>query len=124
MERVRRFLHGSRKRVAVGPQDVFEIELKAVIAVVTALADKRGVHLVLCMGIAEQLMHFVLVEQGDNGNHGNMAFLGRPQDQRIRFAADQPVLIDPVPGRDDDVDFGAVLEKVTLRRAVAGHIKE
>jgi hypothetical protein len=82
------FLHQSGEAVLVGPHHVLDVEVDAVVAVFPAFAQEGGVHGVLRLRVAEQLVDLVVVEDGEERNEGDVRVMRGLQNGGLRFAGD------------------------------------
>jgi hypothetical protein len=94
-----------REAVAVGPQDVLDIKVDAVVAILFGLADEGSDECVLRLGIVEEGVGLVLIEECEEWNEGNVRVFRGLHDAGLRLAADETILVDLVPGRGEDVDL-------------------
>src|SRR5664279_3735529 len=124
MESIRSPLDDSGESISVCPQDIFEIELKAVVSILLAGINEGADHRRVCLVVPEKIVYRVLVEYGDDGEQRDVILLGGTQHHWIRLTIDEPSLVYPVPRRNDDIDFGAMLHEVADRLRLIGHIKE
>ena len=104
-------LYERGEAVAVGPHDVFDVEVDAVVAVVLALAEEGSDHLVLSFRVAEEGVRFVVVHEGEERDDGEVRVFGGLQDDRLGLSAYKTVLVDLIPGWRDDVDLVFVGEE-------------
>ncbi len=127
------FMHGLRgfgdqngEGIAVGLDDVFEIELKADIALLPRFGGDGGNHFPAGGGVRNQLVEVVLIETGihDNRHHGDAEAPGRIHHLRIRAAGNASGGVHVVPGWDEDIDLAGVLQKRCDAVGVGGQVEK
>ena len=102
----------TRKQVAIGPTDVFEVDLKTAAAVLFAFPEERGDEGSSCNGSRKQLVQFELSHPSNDRHNRNVALGGDCHHVGVGASPDQPVAIGGVPGGGQGVvDFVRVLGK-------------
>lgn len=121
-----RFLNHGRKQIAVGPVDIFKVELKTGVAVLFARVDEFGKHLAIGGLIGEELVNVGLNESGtaDDGHYRNVMLARSIEYERIGAAGDEALGVDQIPCRDEDIDLVGMSEKGADGIGIAGHVKK
>ena len=118
------FCNQVREQIAVGPQHIFEVDLKAAVSVLLALAENRGDERASRRGCREKFVKFSLHHGCHDRHDRHMVLRRRLQHKRIRAAPHESVAIDAIPGRYEDVDFIGVLGKRLNGVRVVRHVEE
>lgn len=69
-------------------------------------------------------MELFLVENGDDGHDREIFVMGALEDGGIGSAGDQAVLVDLIPGRDEQIDLRRVSEEGANGVGIISHVKE
>src|SRR5207248_281087 len=103
----RRFAHKIRECVAVGPADVFEVQLEADVAILFARADQGRNGLLPRLSIREKLVNFFLCESAvhNQGHYRNVVLARNFQHLWVWPAGNQAARVHGIPVGREYVDF-------------------
>ena len=106
VQRIGGLLDHQRVGIAIGPGDVLEIELEAVVLVLLAVDQQRFDHALLGRFVMHQLVEAVAAGgHRQDRHHAQIFLLGDVVQIHVGRAVDQAVLIHAIPGGHHHIDL-------------------